>query len=300
MIKESSFQTDSPEARQEGHRKLERFIHLQDVITSENEEEPKESLEDPETRLETIKSMDTNKFLDILSISNGLLRGAGFTRWKGEAANSIVSFGGGSIKELEPPEHAEIPFTQFFEELRQNISAENKDVWAVKLYVALIFAHLFPDGNGRLARNAYSFIKNGHILEGKISSERGQIISKFCKTMNYCSIMSLLQKEGIYNGEDANEILDYQAKEKFGVIDELPDTLKYIAAYRIGLVKNGEKKVFGDNWTEEEHTHLREEYQKVRIEWYQESQALIDQYDSWAVEQLEKALGEQNEAESQT
>lgn len=156
-------QPDSPEHRVEGHRRAERAIKLLELITSTGPEASHESLEDTETRIELLRSMDTNRFLDILSVSNGLLRGAGFTRWSGEAAKvrvSSVVLGVG----LEPPEHAEVPFTEFFEQLKQEITADSKDVWAAKLYIAMVFAHLFSDGNGRLARNAYSFVKGGHAV----------------------------------------------------------------------------------------------------------------------------------------
>ncbi|PIS07853.1 hypothetical protein COT78_01300 [Candidatus Berkelbacteria bacterium CG10_big_fil_rev_8_21_14_0_10_43_13] len=305
-MREPRFESDSPESRQEGHNKFDRFAHLygvvadkDSVVADSDDEKPREIPEGSETRLKILKDMEAGKFLDILSVSNGLLRGAGFTRWSGEAADTTVAFGGGSMKELEPPENAEILFEHFFKELQQKISAETTEIWAVKLYVALVFAHMFPDGNGRLARNAYSFIKDGHILEEGISSERGTKITEFCQLVNYYSVMRLLQKNGIYEGDDVNGVLDYQADEQYDVGAELPRTLKYIAASRIGLVKNGEKRIFGDDWTEEETERFRAEYQKVKVEWYQESQIMIDHYDEWAIEKLGEALGKKSDTESE-
>lgn len=290
---EFSHHPDSPQARQEGHRRLERFIQLLDATADQRVERPKQSLKDAETRIEIIKGMDADKFLNILSIANGLLRGERFTRWKGEAAQSFVGISGLEIQGIvfEPPEHAEKLFADFFEELKQKITAQTKDIWAAKLYIAIIFAHLFSDGNGRLGRNSYSFVKEGHILKEEVSSNRGRLIEKFCSVINHFSVARLFQKEGIYQGEDVNEVANYLVLEDRDSFSEDQTPLKYIAAYRAGLVKNGEKEVYISDWTQDEHRRFDEEYQKVRIDWYQESQEILDQYHQWAVEQLDEALG---------
>ena len=283
-----SLQEQFSDTRAIGHKKLERVVGLLEVINGEDSAENEPGIQDPETRVNFLKNLNAAELLNLLSVANSLLTGGKLTRWQGESIKTVISRAG--TIDLEPPDNAHLEFSQVFEAIKANITADKLELTATKLYVAIIFAHMFSDGNGRLARNAYSFIRDGKILPPEKSSTRGGIIQDFCERVNVESIYRLLVKNGIHTGERADNALRYIANEKEDVGLGYTATLKYIAAYRTGLCPEGSIKVFGDDWTPDQLQLFQAEYQTVLREWYGEGQEVINDYEDWSCEQLRNAL----------
>lgn len=285
----ASSQIEATETRASGHKRLERAVDLLEVINGEDSGENESNIQDPETRVNFLKNLDGTKLLDLLCVANSLLTGGKLSRWQGESVKTVISMAGAI--DLEPPDNAHEEFSKVFESLKSELTVEKFELTATKLYVAIIFAHMFADGNGRLARNAYSLIKDGKLLPAEKSSVRGAIIQNFCERINVESIYRLMVKNGIHSQERGDDALNYIANETNDVGLGYTAQLKFIAACRAGLCPEGSNRVYGDNWTQDQLQSFRAEYQAVLREWYNESQTVISEYEDWSCEQLRSALG---------
>lgn len=286
MMKYEKIRYEQQEDRILGQQKLERFTSL--FLALQGSVEETSRLENPQQRVEMLRVLDSETFLDLLSSANGLLQKRKVTRWEGVAANSKVSML--DVVDLEPADHAEIPFSMLCEQLKGQISVENLPIWAAKVYIGIIFAHLFPDGNGRLARNTYSFLKTGKLLETSFTSERPPGIDQFCGQINQAAVWSMLVKEGIVPGESMSEIFDVQLKIDAPIGGSLTDSLRYIAGYRAGLLKGNEKYQSVQEWNSNEVAMLEKEFQEVKLEHFWAAQQLVDEHAEWCVEQLDNVL----------
>ena len=248
----------------------------------------------PEDKIRWIKSIDAKKFLDVLSVSAGLLSGIfRFLRWKDsgrEHANVGVP---GRILDLDPPENAYKEFEKFFGMMQKGISLKNMNLWAIKLYFAIICAHMFGDANGRVARNAYYLMRSNGLLDEKKSSKRDPIVEKAISDLSQVIIMELLRREA-FNIKNYSEAKEYRA----GKIDTFYDTgyamhLGYIACKRVlerRRTFRGEKSIVFGNWPKDMQEELASEYQKVRVEWFWMCIKMAEHYYKYFTELLDKAI----------
>lgn len=233
---------------------------------------------DPESRLAAIKRMDADSFLDVLAVSNGLLRGEEkFQRWSG-AAEKVVISGAAIGVDLEPPEHAHEIFKCFYDRFVSELAANEHDIQksAVEMYFAIIGAHMFTDGNGRLARAAFHLIKYGKLPDDQSTVlDRTKNIAKAARAVNQGAVKVLFDREGIVT-EYLNDVAADENQEEESpifVCGGLTQQTKYIAARRVVMLQNNEwpeeapKILKIKNWPEVRLQQFNEEYETVREEW---------------------------------
>ncbi len=246
-------------------------------------------------KIKWMRTMSSEKFLDALSVSSGLLRNVfHFLKWADREEDKIIVNNLNFGTDIEPPDNSNIEFQKFFELMKKNISTKNIDLWALKLFFAIIYAHMFENGNGRLARNAYFMLKSNGLLDEKKSSKRTNEIMNVCRLLNITSIGMLMRKEGLI----FKYINDYDADEEWDEKEEnysggLVRQLKYIAAKRILGRHNeykGEKLLGLKNWSKERIEEYNLEYQKIRVEWYWECLRLAEEYNKNFSEILDKII----------
>lgn len=249
-----------------------------------------------EDKVRWLKSISVEKFLDVLSISAGLLRGIfSFQKWKDRREDRAIVGALAKGITLDPPDNPQLEFEKFFKLMVRDITEYNIDIWAVKLYFAIICSHMFPNGNGRLARNAYFLLKSNGLLDEKRSSKRTQQIAEAIYELDIAVYTSLFQKEGLKFKYD----LEYLAGENctdneadfYGYEDV--QYLKYIAAKRV-LEKRREwknQKFIGMKfWPEIKKNEFKIMYQKVRIEWFWQCIELAGKHYKYFASKLDKAL----------
>ncbi len=270
---------ESPESRTEGHEfftKLMRRLGV-DAMT-------------PEQRLDWIKNTDAKAFLGILSRGNGRLAHAEkVQRWEGKGVKSVVGFAGNTESpDLEPPENAEEDFSALYEQMRREVTPENVKQWAAKLYAATIFAHMFPNGNGRTARYLYALLTREGLPGVELGKERGRIIEELGSSLNIAAMKVVFQKHGF----------EWDDQRYFATIDHNSmgnmDFLKFVAAREVleeeGVSPDGSielTQLKGD-----QKQKFDERYAKIRKEWYSEVIGIVDKYADYVTEQLDKAVGE--------
>jgi len=262
----------------------------------------------PEDKVRWIKSVNANKLLDIMSIGAGLLRGLGpFLRWdkllqlnkaykQDTSKITTIDIGGHLVSiDMEPPKNSYIQFTAFFNRMRKGISVRNMNKWAVKLYFAVICAHIFPDGNGRIARNAYFTLRSNGLLDELKVTTRSSAIKDTCKYVTSKAILYLAAKEGIqaeniFGHESVNYFADAEQTEVKGNVL----VLKYLACKRI-LQKRGQwninmKRIVYGNWPKDMLRDFKREYQKIRVEWFWACIKVADNYHELLQDWLDKAI----------
>jgi len=232
---------------------------------------------DPEARISAIQSMDADRFLDVLAVSNGLLRGEEkFQRWSGEAAKVNVS---GAVLgvDLEPPERSHEMFKGFYDKFSSELGTGEHDLQksAVEMYFAIIGTHMFADGNGRLARAAYHLVKNGKLPEDQsVILERNKGIARAAQAVNQGAVKALFDRDGIVS-EYLNDVAadDTQEEESpIFVSGGMTQQTKYVAARRV-MMRNGEwpeqapEILKIKNWSEDKKQQFSDEYELVREEW---------------------------------
>ena len=245
----------------------------------------------PQQIVNWIKSMDCNQFLNILSVSNSFLRGIfKLAKWEGKVKSVVTAQG--DIMYLEPPENVDNLFRNFFNQMKSSLNEHNLNLWAAKMYVAIVFTHMFADGNGRLARNAYYVMRTGGVLDESKSSNRSGSIAEIAMRINQQAGLSLFAREGIHlkNFIDA---ANYRATKEESYWSEV-ESLRYLAAKRILQRRKewigNETLILYGNWSKDKQDQLFAEYQKVLEEWYLETLNVASQYGEWLIGSLDKAL----------
>ena len=249
-------------------------------------------------KVKFLKSINTQNFLDLLHAGSGFLRGLfTFQGWNDRKEDKIIVSSMIHGTDIEPPEESYKEFEKFFALMQEEITVRNMGVWAVKLYFAIICAHLFPDGNGRLGRNAYFLMKSDGLLDEKKSSKRIKAITDACRSLNYGAINEMLKKDGVVvkyvNDVAADE--DYAGEGDIFIDRGATQQLKYIAAKRV-LEKNGKwnnqklVSLHKKSLTEEERAEFKIEYNKVRVEWFWECISVAGKYHSTLSAKLDEIL----------
>jgi hypothetical protein len=193
---------------------------------------------------------------------------------------------------------------------------------------------MFPDGNGRLGRNAFSFLANGEMASEQFIAERPSLIRDFCDTVNVVAIQQILEGSGCTRFDykkigGLHGTVTYQADERANIDENsengLTSRLKFIAAKRAGILKtraksgdedgisqcfaNGRVLGFegeGENgfgelykidtapWSAEEIEEFKKQYEIVRSEWFRETVKVIDYHSEITQIWLELAMSVPN------
>ncbi len=259
------------------------------------------AIEDPSERVDSLKTIGSDQFLDLLSVTNGLVRGEeGFTRWSGKAAMSKVMMNG--ITDIDPPDNAHEAFGDFLKGLQESIEGpEDLDRAAVETYFAIIGSHMFVDGNGRTARAAYEMIKHGEVPDNQnaIIDRQNNSVGA-AERLNFATIHNLFVKEGYEEGVEFGEIFDLAVDDQVNDKDFIyclgyDAQLKYIAARRV-MDRAGVWEQRGSNhmgikdWPPKRFAEFKDEYANVRDEWFDEFTATAGRHHEFLTEKLEEGV----------
>lgn len=290
-LKEQDFEDDY--FRKKGYSRFVKFARRLKLDTANLEE-----------KIAWIKSVNAEKFLDVFSISGGLLKGLSrFIRWrKRKKIKAKVAFG--QMIALEPPDNSLDLFKEFFLTMQRNISTENARLWEVKLYFAIICAHIFPDGNGRVARNAYFLLRTRGLLSEEKSASRGNLVTTANIDLLKLVAIEMLGREGVrVNNYDELLIkIDHHIYNRYAVSEEgkiiygYVAHSKYIAAKRTLERRNLWERYKNfwcipiDQFSEEIRVEYETEYQKVLIDWFWTCIKLAEVHYNYFAGLLDEAL----------
>jgi len=245
-----------------------------------------------EDKIAWIRGNSKKRIFLFLSAANKLLLSEGkFARWIGR---SIKTLGfKNEVVNLEPPDSSHLEFEKFLDLIKGNINKDNAHLWAAKLYIAIVFAHMFPDGNGRLAKQVYYLLRSSGTLDEKRASEGAALTAKFCDGVNMNAAYNVLMKEGIAVRKHS-DVTKYRAvrddDDKSGIVA----ALKFVAARRIMKAHAAwhleNRNIVYGVWPNKWMSEFLDEYQKARIAWFWEGLGIIDKNPEWAVGILDKAL----------
>jgi hypothetical protein len=264
-------------SREEAHRDLGRFAS-------------KLGLDSAEDLVEYIQRTPYDEFIDVLAASNSILRS--LSNWTRNIFSGNMTVSGVETQLVRPDNAAEL-FETFYTEMQQEISPSSKDEWAVKLYVALWRAHLFKDGNGRLSRNAYSFLRAGTLASENTWSGRTADIRNFEYRITLGSYEELLIDLGIQT-DSYDEILGtFTARPEEGVADLHVALWRFIAAKRV-LQRHDEDTdetniIYGE-WSKQRIEDIQQEYQEVLKDLFWACISVAEDYPEWSKEALDQAI----------
>lgn len=264
---------DSAEARTDGHDAFVGFLKNLGVDRMSLAE-----------RAKWIKGMDSREFLDMLFQANGkLMNVSGVQHWTGKAVKSIVLIGGDADNaDLEPPDDAEQEFMRIYEEIRSDLNEGSAKAAAGKLYAALVFAHLAPDGNGRTARNLYALLTHDGVPAASVSTGRGRGVSELCMRLNIAAMQSVFRNHGLALDQDKT----YLTKE--GISVGQMDFLKYLAAFEVLGQRGAETGPIAiESLSPDQKAVYDVAYARLRKEWYGEVLKVVDAYPEYMAEQLD-------------
>lgn len=248
-----------------------------------------------EDKVRWIKTVSATQFLDIMSVSNSLLRGVKkFLRWKRyEPLDHITVGNKRGVTELQPPNDSHKVFEKFFYSMKKKINLSNLDIWALKLYFAIILLHLFPDGNGRVARNAYFALKSSGLLDETKSVERSDEINRAIVLLITSTIVEQFKKEG-FRIKKFDDVEDFRAeKEPIHYATGYTSNLKYIAAKRVLQLRNmwsGQEQIVYGKWPNDMLEYFEKEYAKVRLEHFWMAMWVIERWSEIFSQKLDSAL----------
>lgn len=277
----------------ENFQRFNKFVDLAKAAFKTSQEG---DITDPAYRVNFIKQTDPEDFFRLLITANGFLIGKR-AKWRGEAVKSVVRMGSTQVVDLEPPDHAEQKFEEFYQQMRVDISPENLAIYSVKLYNAIILAHMFPDGNGRLARNFYSLLRTGNVLNEEKSNNRGKDIAVYAGVISQDAMLQVIHMDDISEKHNLVELEQEYVGVDYGddpSILGLAKLMKYVAARRVLINHNqfdaDQKIIRIDQWPSDLHHEYEEAYQQVCQQCFWEGLAVVDRYSEWCIETLDKAL----------
>jgi hypothetical protein len=222
---------------------------------------------------------------------NGLLRGEEkFQRWEGKAVKAIVGMGGTESVDLEPPEHSEQEFRELVLKIQHDIQESNIPLQAARLFTGIIFAHMFPDGNGRTARSAYSLIRYGELPNEKSLLKRGPDVQRCSEALSAGGIALCFEKEGVIEG--ANDPFDEYYLTTDGISAGMTDHLKYLAARRVLIAAQevAPQVIEFTKLSPEQKVAFDREYAAIRKEFFWMTQEIVTRYLSTVLPMLEDAI----------
>lgn len=264
---------DSAESRKEGHAAFVDFLKVAGVVRMSVAE-----------RVEWVKGMDAQAFLDVLFQANGkLMNVSGVQRWTGKAVKSVVMIAGDADNaDLEPPDDAEQEFIRVYDAIRADLNADNAKVAAGKLYAALVFAHLAPDGNGRTARNLYALLTHDGVPDASVTKHRSRNVSELCLRLSIAATHSVFRNHSLAFDENKTYVT------KGGVSVGQMDFLKYVAAFEaLGERIDRKGSIAIESLSPEQKITFDATYADLRKEWFSEVMKVVDAYPAYVAEELD-------------
>ena len=229
-----------------------------------------------------------------MSVSNSLLRGVRkFLRWRDYGLDDITVGNRLGITDLQPPKDSHKVFEKFFNSMKKKINVNNINIWALKLYFAIILLHIFPDGNGRVARNAYFTFKSNGLLDETKSIKRTDEINRVIVLLITSIIVKQFEKEG-FRIDNFRNIEHLRAeKEQKHYATGYTSNLKYIAAKRVlqsrNMWQSQEEIVYGE-WPNDMREQFEKEYVKVRLEHFWTAMLALEHWEDVFSPRLDSVL----------
>lgn len=236
-------------------------------------------------KVERFKNNDFNGFMDLLAGMNWSLRWVpALQRRKNEIAYTIVP------NHMEPPEHADKELETVFNEIKSTISEDNITASASKLYLGIVFSHLFPDGNGRTARNIYFLMTRWELPPKELITNRPKWIGTFCTDISTRAMYKCFVSYGV-KVKQPEEIVQYYTLE-WGVSTNIMDHLKYLAIREISYNHNTQLGNTFEltNLPSDQRKEYQEKYNKIKHDWYSEIQKTVDEHPERVIDSLEGCL----------
>lgn len=236
---------------------------------------------------EQIKGLDVTSFMSIISVANWILRNEErFQKWRNRVSRVLICYWDNTDDpDLEPPVESYSEFIDLYLQIQSPISTyDNEDIIWVKLYIWIVFAHMFDDGNGRVARMVYWLMH--WRLDEKIIFHRGWKLMSFCEQINLEAIRRCYNNHWFSIGN----IAEMQNGTYFTNINWLPYTgytthlkwlslkMNWIGSTDLGKLTQLERKAF------------EKAYNALRKEWFWEAQNCIETNSDWAIQTLDDAL----------
>ena len=136
-----SYNDESIEAREDAVEKLKRFLEKIDFVRLGQDE-----------KIEAIKRLTPDQLKKLLVAINSQVNNLDrFSPKKfKEFQSTKVSMLGGV--EFEPPKNAKKLVSDLIEKFLEDFSVKSFREWVAVIYIAINFAHIFPNGNGRTSR----------------------------------------------------------------------------------------------------------------------------------------------------
>lgn len=246
-----------------------------------------------------LKEVRFEQFMNLLCRVNGKMTNVDLRqKWTGESVKSVVGMGSADVVDLDPPEEAHKEFEKLFDQMQAEISEENLDKWAVKIYFGIIFAHMFPDGNGRLSRFAYTTMRCDGVPDESIST-RKEKVGTISIIINLSATAALFKSRGVECDQKAHK--DFGLEQYlFYAEDGMPDPsysgyLRYLAAREVLGV--GDDMIRHDQIPQERIPEFEARYNELKQAWYWEVQSVCDE-DEKLSGVLDEILFSQNESVS--
>lgn len=171
--------------RQDAHLKIKALLERTGLMEKDTQE-----------RINSLKEIDFNQFFSLLKHLNGMLRNIDSNRRNSDdTANTVILGKDMSIVEYIAPSSGIIYMNDFFDLMQKNISVENIDEYAIRLEYAIVFAHLFEDGNGRTSRYAKRLLKRGEMeMNDAGSSLDNRNVDTIGKSANELAVSELFKE----------------------------------------------------------------------------------------------------------
>jgi len=156
----------SLENRNKQHSVVERFLDKTGVSDLPLEE-----------RIAQMRNMSFEDFFSLLERLNGQLLDINIgERGKDDMSNGFLYDDTGMTTAYQVPENRRELLESFFDDMQENLSATSLERYAKKLEYAIVFSHIFNDGNGRTSRYAGRLLSQGQVdisdAETRLKSDR--------------------------------------------------------------------------------------------------------------------------------
>lgn len=249
---------------------------------------------DPALRVNVLKQTSTDQFMDILAVANGLLRDEEqFTRWEGP--NHARVEGPGGIIDLDPPKNSDKILGSFFEHMQTEIEPTDKSLqkFAAQMYLGITGAHMFPDGNGRLARAVYYWIK-----DGKLPDNRSKVLDRsyghgiIAWKYGEAALWNVFKNETPDPDSTMEKVKAYSDNVGSDLVSDNMDILRWVAAKRT-LAAAGhwdddpQLRINMTDWPEKAQEKYDYEYERSKQRWLHNLIKLGGEYTDGVVNKME-------------
>lgn len=183
---------DSPETRQQGFRRLKRILEMfgsEKLTLSE--------------KIKRFKGLTPDQFLSLVSKLNGVLLGLPSPRqYHNEDMTGVIDtpptiYQRGEkykISYFAPANRVEL-FKKLFLQIQSEINENNYAVCIRKIYLGIVFAHLFRNANGRTSRVFEKVFLGESVLESDLQSDMFTSEEGVPEMVHKIALIKLFQEE---------------------------------------------------------------------------------------------------------